>query len=131
MEQHEQLIARAVAAYRGVAATRVEDATPGGLVAILLDELIDCLDRMGGAIEAGCDGRRDEARERGEAILFALEASLDDRAGSLGGKLWRIYSEVRRLMVCAVVENDPERCGQARVLLEPIAEAWREIAQTA
>ena len=130
MEQREQLIARA-AAYRGVAATRVEDASPGELVAILLDELIDWLADMGGAMAAGCDRRRDKAKRRGEAILFALEASLDGGAGSLGGKMSRIYTEVRRLMASAVAENDPDRCNQARALLEPIAEAWREIGQAA
>jgi flagellar biosynthetic protein FliS len=128
MEQHEQLIARAVAAYRGIAAMRVEDATPGGLVVMLLDELIDCLDGMSGAIAAGCVLRRDKVKGRGEAILFSLEASLDGSAGSLSERLWRIYSEVRRLMIFAVVENDLDRCIQARALLEPIAEAWREIA---
>lgn len=130
MEQHEQLIARA-AAYRGVAATRVEDASPGGLVAILLDEMIDWLADMGGAMALGCNRRRDGAKGRAEAILFALDASLDGNAGSLGEKMSRIYAEVRRLMISAVVENDPDRCNQARVLLEPIAEAWREIGQAA
>jgi flagellin-specific chaperone FliS len=128
MEQHEQLIARAVAAYRGVAAMQVEDATPGGLVVILLDELMDCLDGMSGAIATGCELRRDKVRGRGEAILFSLEASLDGSVGSLSEKLWRIYTEVRRLMLSAVAENDPDRCILARALVEPIAEAWREIA---
>lgn len=124
------MIARA-AAYRGVAATRVEDASPGRVVAILLDELSDWLAGMGGAIAAGCDQRRDSAKGRAEAILFALEASLNGDAGSLGGKMGRIYAEVGRLIVSAAAENDPERCNQARALLEPIAEAWREIGQAA
>jgi flagellin-specific chaperone FliS len=130
MEQHEQLIARA-AAYRGVAATRAETASPEGLVAILLDELIDRLLGMGGAMAVGCEPRRDEAKRGAEAILFALEASLNGDAGSLGGRMSRIYAEVRRLLDSGVAENAPDRCNQARALLDPVAEAWREIGQAA
>jgi flagellar protein FliS len=130
MEQHEQLIARAIAAYREVAATRIEGASPGGLVLILLEELIDCLDGLGGAIAAGQTLRQNKLRARSEAILFSLEASLDG-AGSLSDRLRQIYREVARSMVSAVVENDPDRCSQAREMVEPIAEAWREIVKPA
>ncbi|CAN5311014.1 N/A [soil metagenome] len=131
MEQHEQLIARAIAAYREVAATRVDCATPGGLVVLLLDELIDCIDGLGGAIAAGQTLRRDRVKGQGETILFSLEASLTDDGAGLSDRLGRIYREVGRLMVAAGAENDPDRCKQARELVEPIAEAWREITQTA
>jgi flagellar biosynthetic protein FliS len=126
MEQHEQLIARAIAAYRAVAASRIDVASPGGLVLMLIEELIDCLDALGGSIEAGQVQRRNNVRGRGETILFSLKASLDG-AGSLSDRLEQIYREVGRLIVAAVVENDPDRCNQARALMEPIAEAWRGI----
>jgi flagellin-specific chaperone FliS len=131
MEQHEQLIARAVAAYREVSATRVDCASPGGLVSLLLEELIDCIDGLRGAIAAGQGARRDSVKRRGESILFSLEASLNGEAGILTDRLTRIYREVRQLMASAVAENDPDRCIKARDLIEPIAEAWRAIAQTA
>lgn len=128
MEQHEQLIARAIAAYREVAATRIDCASPGGLVLLLLEELIDCLDGLGGAIAADQSLRRNRVKGRGETILFSLEASLDG-AGKLSDRLGQIYHEVARLMVIAVAENDPDRCSQARDMVEPIAEAWREIIE--
>jgi flagellar biosynthetic protein FliS len=127
MEQHEQLIARAIAAYREVAATRVDCASPGGLVLLLLEEMVDCLDGLGGAITADQDRRRSKIRGRAETILFSLEASLDPDAGVLSKRLGLIYREVGRLMVSAVAEHDPDRCKQARELIGPIVEAWREI----
>jgi flagellar biosynthetic protein FliS len=126
MEQHEQLIARAIAAYRAVAATRIDVATPGGLVLMLLEELIDALDGLGGAIVAGQKLRRHRLKGRGETILFSLEASLDG-GGTLSQRMGQIYREVRRLMALALTENEPDRCSQAREMIEPIAEAWREI----
>ncbi|MDB5714346.1 MAG: hypothetical protein JWO15_1743 [Sphingomonadales bacterium] len=131
MEQHEQLIARAIAAYREVAATRVDGASPGGLVLMSLEELIDCLDAVAGAIAVGQSKRRDKMRARAETFLFSLQTSLNGDAGTLSLSLARIYREVARLMAAAVVENDPERCDRARDLVEPLVEAWREIVQTA
>lgn len=128
MEQHEQLIARAIAAYREVAATRIEGASPGELVLLLLEELADCLDGLGGAIAGGQVQRQVRVRTRGETILFSLESSLNDSAGLLSDRLGLIYREVGRLMALAVAENDPDRCSYARGLVEPIAEAWRTIA---
>lgn len=128
MEQHEQLIARAIAAYREVAATRIEGASPGELVLLLLEELADCLDGLGGAIAGGQVQRQVRVRTRGETILFSLESSLNDSAGLLSDRLGLIYREVGRLMALAVAENDPDRCSHARQLVEPIVEAWREIA---
>jgi flagellar biosynthetic protein FliS len=130
MEQHEQLIARAIAAYRAVAATRIDAASPGRLVLMLIEELIDCLDGLGGAIAVGQNLWRNKVRGRGETILFSLEASLDG-AGTLSERLALIYREVGRLMASAVAENDPDRCNQARELMEPIAQAWRQIVEPA
>ncbi|WP_293880907.1 flagellar export chaperone FliS [Sphingomonas sp.] len=131
MEQHEQRIALAVALYREVAAMRAEGASPGGLVFILLEELVDCLDAMGGAIATGQRERRNDVRRRAEAIVFSLDVTLDVGAGALSDRLGAIYREVGSLIGAAVAENDPDRCHRARDLVEPIAEAWREIAQAA
>lgn len=118
----------AAAVYRQVdQSSRVEAASAHGLVAILLGEVLDQIDAMGAALGRGRHGH--EALARAQSILHALEASLDHRAGGTTAALMgQVYRETRRCLSRAASEIDPFWCKQARLTVEPIAEAWGAIA---
>lgn len=121
----------AAAAYRHVAqSSRVAAATPHALVGILLDEVLDQIDSMHAALRRG--RRAHEAQTRAMAILHALEASLDHRSGGTTAMLMgQVYREARRCLLRAAEQINPLWCKQARATVEPIAEAWGQIAQAA
>lgn len=120
----------AAAAYRQVdQSSRVEAASAHGLVNILLGEALDQIDAMASALSRG--KRAHEAQARSMGILHALEASLDHRSGGTTAVLMaQVYRETRRCLSRAAEEIDPFWCKQARSTLEPIADAWGQIADT-
>src|SRR3546814_18406467 len=61
--------------------SRIEGASPHGLVAILFDELLKALDAMTAAIRRGDLGQRGTRQARALSILHGLEASLDFEKG--------------------------------------------------
>jgi flagellar secretion chaperone FliS len=121
----------AAAVYRQIdQSSRVEAASAHGLVAILLGEALDQIDAMDAVLGRGRQAHGAMARVHG--ILHALEASLDHRVGGTTAALMgQVYRETRRCLAKAADEVDPFWCKQARLTLEPIAEAWGQIAQAA
>ncbi len=121
----------AAAVYRQVdQSSRVEAASSHGLVNILLNEALDQIDAMASSLSRGRRGL--EAQSRAIGILHALEASLDHRSGGTTAALMaQVYREARRCLSKAAAEVDPFWCKQARSTVEPIAEAWEQIAQAA
>jgi flagellar secretion chaperone FliS len=122
---------RGAAAYRQVDQTsRVEGASPHGLVGILMNEAAEQMAALEAAYTRGQRAHHAQARVQG--ILHALEASLDFRAGGETAVLMaRVYREARRCLTRAAEEIDPFWCKQARATLDPVAEAWAQIGQTA
>ncbi len=118
----------AAAVYRQVdQSSRVEAASAHGLVTILLAETLDQIDAMASSLARG--RRPNEAQARALGILHALEASLDYRSGGTTAALMgQVYRETRRCLAKAAEEVDPFWCKQARSTVEPIAEAWGQIA---
>lgn len=96
-------------------------ALPHGVIASLVTEVARRLEAMRQAIADGHDMRRNYQRPRIEDILQSLEA---DACSSTEGNP-AVYRAVRRMAILAVRQNDPNRCKQAIVLLERIAEGAR------
>lgn len=121
----------AIAQYRHIdQSSRVATASPHALVSILLGEALDQIDVMAAALSRGRPGY--EAQSRAVGILHALEASLDHGSGGTTASLMaQVYRETRRRLLRAAEEIDPYWCEQARATVEPIAEAWSQIAQAA
>ena len=121
----------AAAAYRQIdQVSRIEAASPHALVAILLEEMLDQIAVMQATLARG--RRAHEAQARAQGIVHALEASLDHRNGGTTAALMaQVYRETRRCLVRAAEEIDPFWCKQARLTIEPIAEAWGKIAHAA
>ncbi|PTQ11534.1 flagellar export chaperone FliS [Sphingomonas oleivorans] len=121
--------AGASARYRDIdVASRVEGATPHGLVAILFDELLKALEMLIVHQRQGDLARRNERQARALSILHGLEASLDfDRGGEIANSLSQIYREARRLIALGVRDGDVAPIEQARAMLADIAGAWTSI----
>lgn len=109
-------------------ASRIEGASPHGLVAILFDELLKALDAMAVAIRRGDLGQRGTRQARALSILHGLEGSLDfEKGGDIAKGLSAIYREARRLTIAGAQANDAEPIVQAREMLNEIASAWNQI----
>lgn len=108
--------------------SRIEGATPHGLVAILFDELLKALDAMAVAIRRGDIAQRGTRQTRALSILHGLEGSLDfDKGGDIATGLAAIYREGRRLTIAGGRSNDADQVLQAREMLNEIASAWQQI----
>ena len=109
--------------------SRIEGASPHGLVAILFEELLKSLDALAVAWERKDFTQRGARQQRALSILHGLEASLDvEKGGEVAASLASIYAEARRLVIAAGKENEPARIKRAREMLGEIATAWQAIA---
>lgn len=110
-------------------ASRVEGASPHGLVAILLDELLKSLDAMAAACRRRDFSQRGTSQARALNMLNGLESSLDhEKGGEIAQSLSTIYREARRLAIAGGRENDAEQVVRARTMVAEIASAWQAIA---
>ena len=121
--------APAGAHYRNVdVMTRVEGASPHGLVAILYEEALTRMASLKAALLNRDIARRGESQARVLAILAALDAGLDhDKGGEVAGLLAQVYAEAHRLVVAAVQTRDAALVDQARSNIADIASAWDQI----
>lgn len=117
------------ARYQNVDLTsRIESASPHGLVGILFDELLKALDAMAAAARRKDFGQRGTKQSRALSILHGLESSLDYKTGGeIADSLGTIYAEARRLIVAGGRDNDPEHVVRAREMLHQIASAWEQL----
>ena len=108
--------------------SRIEGATPHGLVAILFDELLKALDAMAAAAHRKDFGQCGMKQARALSILCGLEGSLDYKSGGeIAQSLASIYAEARRLIIAAGRDNDAELIVRAREMLHQIASAWESL----
>lgn len=108
--------------------SRIEGASPHGLVAILFDELLKALDAMAAAARRKDFGQRGSKQSRALSILHGLEGSLDhENGGEIAQSLSSIYAEARRLIMLAASDNDADQVLRAREMLNQIASAWESL----
>ena len=109
-------------------ASRVEGASPHGLVSILLDELMKALEAMAAACNRRDWSQRGTAQARALNMLNGLESSLDfEKGGEIAQSLASIYREARRLTLAGARDNDAEQVLRARTMVGEIASAWQAI----
>lgn len=120
---------RARGSYRAVDVdSRIEGATPHGLVQILFDELVRALETLAALGPQGDAARRNERHARAASILHGLDSALDmERGGEIARSLSQIYREARRLLGQAHRDGDTDALTQARTMIAEIAEAWQAI----
>ncbi|MET0239006.1 MAG: flagellar export chaperone FliS [Sphingobium sp.] len=110
------------------AGSKVEGATPHQLVKILYDELLLAIEASALAMRAGDSHKARDKQTRALTMLHALETSLDhEKGGEISTSLAVIYREVRRRVLAAVTDNDPDRAMGAHAIIADIADAWAKI----
>ncbi len=127
MEQHRQLTpaSQAAGAYRATRAVAlVEGKSPGALVVVLVEDALDRLDSLAGAVRFGNGTRAHHEYGRISDILASLRGALDPLYGSITIDIARIYRSVEMLAQQALREDRPDACQDAKALLQPIATTW-------
>lgn len=110
------------------AGSRIESASPHGLVKILFDELLLAMDAAALALEQGDRHKSTDKYIRALSIIHALDSSLDfDRGGEIAVGLAQVYREARRLMIAAQQAGAPDEARKAQAIISEIADAWNKI----
>ncbi len=109
--------------------SRLDNADPHALVAMLYDELLGSLDVLASGLVGGRNVAHGASATRAAAILTALSASLDGNAGGgeLASSLDRIYRAATIRLRKALDARDAAAIGELRAMLTTLAEAWRAI----
>lgn len=125
--------ARASSAYKRVGVeTSVQNANPHHLVHLLFEELLQSISNARGSMA------RQQIAEKGAAIGKAvrildegLKAALDvEQGGELAENLSRLYDYCIVQLTYANARNDDDLLQEVRSLIEPVAQAWRDINPT-
>ena len=106
----------------------ITTASPARLLIMLYDRLVLDLVRAETAQECGDRTMASKQLMHAQEIVLELVCSLrtDEWEGAAG--LASIYGFLHTELVQANVTADPERTQQCRLLVEPLAEAWRAAA---
>lgn len=106
----------------------VTTATPAQLLVMLYDRLVKDLD----AAERGLGARDIQATHvaliHAQDIVHELNSTLDVSVWPEGEALKRLYDWVIEQLVAANMNKDVEYLNNARVVIEPIREAWQQAA---
>lgn len=111
-------------------ADAVATAGPAKLLTMLYDRLLLDLDRAEAALRSGdrvtATGQLGHAQE----IVAELITNLDVAEWDGGDRLLSVYTYLLSELISAGVEADADRTAACRAVVTPLAEAWREAAQS-
>jgi flagellar secretion chaperone FliS len=109
--------------------SRIESASPHGLVGLLYEELLRALDL---AVVSAAKGRAISGSShiaKALAIIVALEGSLDlEKGGDLALMLARVYRACSQGLNEAVRSGDTDTLSEIRNAISDIAYAWQAMA---
>ncbi|MBI4183097.1 MAG: flagellar export chaperone FliS [Proteobacteria bacterium] len=109
---------------------QVRTASPAGLVAMLYDQAIASLNDAVRAIGAREIEKRWRANNRAVEIITVLSATLDrEQGGVIAENLDRLYQFMIARLIDVDLKNDPAAARDVIGLLQPLAEAWRQLAE--
>ncbi len=106
----------------------VATASPQRLLVMLYDRLVLDLTRAESAIDIRDHGRAHEALVHAQDIVTELRATLDLDVWPEGRQLGLVYDYLGELLVEANLRKDAAPINTCKSLIEPIHDAWREIA---
>lgn len=108
---------------------QVMTASPAKLVYMLYDRAIASLREAVAAIEAGEIEVRWKANKRAIDIIEHLWSTIDiDRGGEIGENLNKLLPSMLLRLPDVDIHNDPKPAEDVIMLLEPLRDAWRELA---
>jgi flagellar protein FliS len=109
-------------------AEAVLTASPQRLVVMMYDRLVLDLDRAHAALARTDHGGAHDALVHAQDIVIELRGALDVEIWPAGKALAAVYDYVLRLLVDANVRKTPRPVVEARELMVPLRDTWREIA---
>lgn len=121
---------RAASAYKRVGVeTAVASANPHQLVNLLFEALLQSMQLARAAMVRG--DVETKGREIGKAVRIieeGLKAGLDaQQGGEIAANLRTVYSYAVRCLTLANLKDDAGQLDEAIGLLEPVADAWKQI----
>lgn len=113
--------------------SRVAEADPHALVALLFDGLFESIAQARGAIRAGDRVAKGRAIGRAVGIVDeGLRAALDLKAGgALARDLHDLYAYVAMRLTRANLGDDEAALDECAALMRPLREAWNAIGPAA
>lgn len=126
MMQSRFTVASASRHYRRLElASRVGEASPHALVALLYEELLNSLGAVIAVADTGAALTGNAHLVKARSILVALEASLDfENGGELAPVLAGVYRAAGRQLGDAAMNNDSTKLPELRAAISDIAYAW-------
>ena len=117
------------AAYRSTAVeTRVHEADPHTLIALMLEGAIQRLRTAEACITAGDIARKAKAASEAGAIIDSLSGCLDlAQGGDIAERLEALYDYASRRVVMANLGNDAAGFAEVAALLDDVFAAWKQI----
>jgi flagellar protein FliS len=117
------------AAYRSTAVeTRVHEADPHQLIALMLEGAIQRLRMAEACIASGDFTRKAKAASEAGAIVDSLSGCLDfSQGGDIAARLEALYDYASRRIVAANAANDAEGFREVAGLLDDVFAAWKQI----
>ncbi|WP_136163006.1 flagellar export chaperone FliS [Sphingomonas flavalba] len=108
--------------------SRINGASPHGLICLLFDDLLRSL-RLGALATEQRDHPAKSANlTKALALLFALESGLDfERGGTVAETLSRFYRGARETVMEASLALDAEQLRRVATNVAEIADSWRAI----
>lgn len=108
---------------------QVLSASPSKLVYMLYDRAISSLREAIVAIEEGEIEKRWKANNRAMEIIQHMWTTLNiDDSGEIGDNLNKLLPYMMLRLPDVDINNDPEPAREVIILLEPLRDAWRQIA---
>jgi flagellar protein FliS len=112
-------------------AQQVMTATPAKLVYLLYEKAISSLHEACKAIDTGAVETRWRANNRAIEIISHLWSTLDmERGGEISQQLAELFPYMITRLAEVDVRNDPVPAEEVIGLLEPLRDAWRDLART-
>ena len=117
------------AAYRSTAVeTRVHEADPHALIALMLEGAIQRLRTAEACIASGDVARKAKAAAEAGAIVDSVARRLDlQQGGEIAARLEALYDYASRRVVGANAANDPQGFAEVAALLDDVYGAWKQI----
>lgn len=108
----------------------VMTASPAKLVSMLYDKVVLSLKEAIAAIESGDIEGRWRANARAMEIITHMWSTLDvEKGGEIAQNLESLFSFMLTRLPEVDIRNDPEPARDVIGLIEPLRDAWRELAK--
>ncbi|OEE58426.1 flagellar export chaperone FliS [Enterovibrio norvegicus FF-162] len=107
-------------------------ASPHQLVVMLIDGLLDEVERARGHIEAGRLAQKGASISKSMNILIGLDSALDEKnGGEIAENLHQLYEFCQMELYQASLHNDVEKLSNVAGVMSNIREGWVSFGQQA